>query len=454
MLAALVFLPLIALICLAWSRPVSHLFLYIYLPCLLLIPTSMFYSVRGVDLTPCGMVGAVLAVWGWMARRGSLRWSLLDACVIANAGSIFYSNLLHQPTSISLIDALQNGLLCVFPYFIGRTLVEQEGLRARAAKVVVICLCIVSVLSVWEFRMTSNLFQKALQWVNAERGSWTEMKRWGYARIVGPFTHPIVAGMVFSSGLMLQLWLMSAREWGAKVRRPSRALIWLPTLLIVLGLFMTQSRGPWIGCALGLIVGFVGLAKNRGRAAMIALGLLVVSTGGLSVALNRYTGVKMDKVANGDQQNAVYRRELLNTYEPMVRAGGLWGWGRPTRLRNGEYGYKASQPSVDNDYLLVTLAQGYVGFVLLALMLGLNLRRLALLQLRCHRREDILFTSILLGISVGAAFTLTTVYLAPPMEQLLFLFFGWSESVRAVPALSSAEEQKEVLPFQFERVFA
>jgi hypothetical protein len=281
--------------------------------------------------------------------------------------------------------------------------------------------------------------------------------RWGFGRIAGPYGHAITAGMIFSTGLMLQLWLMATGSWDSSkflsFFRSRRKPLYL-TLVMCMGLFMTQSRGPWIGCGFGLIVASIGFSRDRRRAAVIAISGLVVAVAIAGVALNKYTDVDETKTTDRDQLNASYRRNLIATYRPLIDQGGLWGWGTPDVVGNGTTGYSKDQTSIDNEYIRVAMWQGYVGVSLFVLMELLAVWQLIKLCTSLRNREDLIFTYCLLGAIIAYAFSLTTVYLGDPMMQIVYLTLGWAMSVRPTRSVEKIQVPLATGKYAFQRVFA
>jgi hypothetical protein len=457
MVLLFVLTPLIVALAMAYYRPMEDVLLYVYLPCLMLVPRVLAQMRGGIDLDPWCFLAVLLAVCGVVRQFQTLRITLLDVCVFLNAVSVYLAYWPNRTTKLSTITLVQHLFAFVLPYVIGRTLIEQTGIRIRFAKVLVICLCIVAVVSIWEFRMTTDLFLMAVGLIDKSAiPPYLPMMRWGFARIAGPYIHSIAAGMIFSIGFLLQVWLVSSRRWRfIAVAQPlaSARTVKITSIGVFLGLFMTQSRGPWLGCSFGVIIAAIGLAKNRKRAAIIALSSIAIYLSVTAVILNKYTDSTQQTAQDADQSDAVYRRELIDTYQPMIERGGLWGWGAPHLLPNGWYGYDPRQPSIDNEYLRVVIAQGYVGITLFILIIGVATGSLIRQCRSLVSREDITFAYCMLGIVAGSAFSLTTVYLGQPTSELLFLILGWTQSIQPTPRELLISSTAEAQPYVFEQIF-
>jgi len=206
-----------------------------------------------------------------------------------------------------------------------------------------------------------------------------------------------------------------------------------------------------------LIVASIGFAKNRKRAAIVALTGLLVAITITSVVLDKYTSEQQYTYGAGgdqDQQNAAYRRNLIQTYLPLIVKGGLWGWGTPQVYWQGRLGYTRNQQSIDNEYIYVAMAQGYFGVTVFVLLLIASMWRAARFCTSFRNRQDIMFAYCVLGILLSLAFSLTTVSLGEPVMQIAFMLFGWIQSLRPTANQQEALEPIATAPFAFRRVFA
>jgi hypothetical protein len=106
------------------------------------------------------------------------------------------------------------------------------------------------------------------------------------------------------------------------------------------------------------------------------------------------------------------------------------------------------QGSIDNQYLLVWLVQGYVGlaaFILIVTEGTWAFTRAGILT-RSFQERHLVFT--LLGIWLGLAVCLATVWLNSVVVDLFFLLAGWSQAIRPAKfgdARASEQRPKNVL---------
>jgi hypothetical protein len=477
MLTLLVFTPALVALILLCFWPVAQVAYAVYLPCLMLVPLYMAAAVGPLWIDCSTLLVIILFLASMFRWHRSIRFTVLDFIVLLDLFSAFYADAHYRPFKLGFYAASYSSVSRFMPYWIGRLLIEQTGMRRRWVKTMVILLACVAVVSVWEFRMELNPFLHAVMFLSRDHVVWQDQRlqmRWGFARVAGPYAYAISAGMVFSTGLMFQIWLAASDRWKVRAQpvlgrakrlnggqSARRAVLhqWPIFAAIMLGLFMTQSRGPWIGCALGLPIAAIGLAANRKRATFLAIGFVLTGLSISSVTINKYTDTagetSVDQQTNEDQRNAVYRRELWSTYQPLVEQGGFWGSGSPVRLPDGGYGYLASQRSIDNEYLRLAVAQGYFGVTLFGMMIFLSVSRLVWLIRRMKAREEILFAYCMLGMIIAVSLTLTTVFLGEPMLQVLFISLGWIQSIRVTQSKTSlsATSATANAPYVFERVF-
>jgi O-antigen ligase len=194
---------------------------------------------------------------------------------------------------------------------------------------------------------------------------------------------------------------------------------------------------------LALILALLMQRFPLGRAALIFVGVLAV----LSVAAydygKRYTDVDLNHASSEAQRDVVYRRMLVGTYMPLIQARKAFGWGVTTvPILNG-------QKSIDNQYLLVAMAQGLTGLGLFLLILLGSAVRLFRLAQRPLATEDRALVFAHLTVLLGLVTALTTVYLGEQALLLFFLIVGWIHGMGRAGATTGKRMTPE---YQFQKV--
>ena len=258
-----------------------------------------------------------------------------------------------------------------------------------------------------------------------------------------------MAGTIFSIAVLLNMWLGTLdkargnekKYWG--MRRST-----ILSIGTVGGLLMTLSRGPIIGTILGYLIARIGKAKNMRTAAIVTVPLVTISGTIGYIEIQRYTSGDIFAATSKEQENAIYRRQLLDNYKPIVEKGGLFGYGvveKPT---------VAGQSSIDNAYLFLQIIQGNLGLWMFLLLGVESLLAVYKAARRSTDRSDILFVLCIGGGMAGFLLALTSVYLGGPMYPLFFMLVGWTQSLRQTQTAGAMLPQPVNPRFSFRRVIA
>lgn len=452
----IILLPSFIFALVAWRLSLRIAMVWVFVPTLTLVPLYMEFWFGGLSIQPLTPMIVGLALYGLVRGWKQIKLRITDFLAVAAIFTGFYADYHYRPVKIAIYAGVTHALLAVCPYIVGRTIIEQNRLRAEFCKMFVRCLAIVAVASLWEYRMTSSLFKTAATAVMGHQSRWdgAHLLRLG-PRIEGPYAQPIICAVVFATAMFFQLWLSSANVWAQGDRRSwvkSKAFTRTIWIALGIGLLLTQSRGPLLGVLLGAIAVCIGYAKAPKRAALILAPVLLILGAGIYFYLDSYTSVSYRTIAqNGgsiDQQNAAYRRELITTYMPIVQSGGLWGWGSPFPIGKS-WGFDSTQLSIDNEYLRVTVAEGYVGATVFILLVATSLFHVGRLILNTTDRQERLFHSAIFGALVCFSFSIATVFLGEPIIEIFFLLCGWSQSLPY-----KADQKATAVVFQWQRVFS
>jgi len=432
----IIFIPaLLCLVALLWGGLRAAL-LWVYLPTLALLP--MYFYARLPHLPPLTFIDtAALPLVAVLIAQGLRGWRLrwIDAMVLAYVWSAGYSEWSNSSIFDGGLQFYAKLSAVVFPYMIGRLLIEPidpseavgSSSRRRFVQCLIGLLAFVSATNIYDFvtgRSSSQAIWK--RFFPDQPIEWPQQMRWGFGRIEGPFAQAILAGMMFLCGVAYCLWLLRAdSRWGARRFVDGLPVTMRNTVLAALlaGLLMAQSRGPWIGAIVA--GGVIWLAQARSLRRAVAQLLVVLVIAGIVAFIygSQYTAGSRLHAQDAEQEDAIYRRELIKNYLPVFEKRPVFGWGIST------YPTVDGQKSIDNQFLFLAVTQGLVGLGLFSMIcLGTCARLMRLLRglINAHDRF-LLFVQ--LGVLIGLMTTIATVYLGQQTELMLFLIIGWVQAI-------------------------
>lgn len=416
-------MPLIVLIFGFWCvRTVlrsgtARAWLTVVVPVMMLVPSNFF--LRLPHLPPLSIEDSVLGALGiGLLLTDVRRWNFttLDLWIAVYIFAVAYAERLPWGTNGAWLRFATAVLECLVPYAVGKLLVEEPGMRLRSIQSLVRFMAIACIFAIPQFVTKKNLY--IYFWEHFFPGEWLPLQsRMGFGRVSGPYGEAEGAGMTILVGLLLAAWLQHG-EHLLPLKYAKAALC-----VLLAALLMTQSRGPWLGALIAYAVASVGRSLRPRRHAVLLLSLVLLVGVPSYSAFENYTSGK--RVQYGSlQETAQYRRELIENYVPIAQAGGAWGWGSIT------FPHPDGQASVDNQYLLTWLSQGYVGATAFLLVVGETICRYIRLGLRARGLRERYFVLTMLGIILGLAFTFTTVWMSDQDSMLFFLLAGWCQSIR------------------------
>ena len=253
--------------------------------------------------------------------------------------------------------------------------------------------------------------------------------RLGFLRSLGPTEHAIFHGLV---QLSLLPW-----AWAATRSDRFRKLGWFALVVGVVGIFATLSRGPMLGA--GLAGGFLLAVWSKWFrwplivvivatvAAVVAMPERVLTMVGKTINEDRFeTDIEIDGVRY-EMSGTLARYLLLKAYWPAVQNAGPLGFGTaatgqfPPRVdpmpEAGQTRRMLRAP--DNSYLMLTLRFGWIGTVLLPLLLGVAIWT----GTRLRDDRSLLGLPLALAASLfGIAAAIATVY--PSYDYVFEMFFA------------------------------
>lgn len=450
------FVPGLVAALVAWKRSPQVAFVSVYIPVLLLVPDYYRCVLPGLpDPTMNEAAIIPIAAIYLIRTRFTWRFTFTDLLVFGFAFCVGYSEYLNA--GYNEAQNLMFDMVCsvILPYAMTKALVEPCGMRMRFARKLVFMLFVVSVTAIYEFKFGMTPFRLVLdRFFPGQGAGWVTTFRYGFARIAGPYGHAILAGVMLVVGYRLQRWLGWGRAWEPDFK-------WLPrlgfskssviTVGILAGVVMTMCRGPWIGGVLAAGVGMLGRAKNRKRALILVLGVLVFVGVPLFIGFMSYASVGRANAKTVAQESAAYRKELIDKYVAIAVERSVWGWGRNTWPK------VEGMPSIDNYFLLLALMHGIVALAFLLAIFFVMMGRLFYRGMRSppSRLPGSSLAFTLCGVFAAIFVSIATVYMGMQVMQLLFIITGWADGyLTSKGETSGIAEEVRVLrsPFLFRRV--
>lgn len=454
--AIIFLLPVIVIVFALIKRPTpGWLFLNIYLPALLLVPDTFHTVTIGIPKLSVNQA-IILAIFPFAFIQYAKLWrpSVTDMAAILLVALMSVSEYLaagYKEAQNLCVGLIASGLA---PYFVARWCIAFEQLHVATARRIVILMFAVVILSLFEFKFGYNPF---LAWFGklfpGQGTGWVTTFRYGFARVAGPYSHAILAGIMIAVAYRLQRWL----EWGQYWERSFQHLPALPlskarliSWALLLGCVMTFARGPWLGGILGALLLIIGRSQHRQKSLYIIAGVMLVTVPGAYMAFDAYLEVAPGVKMTMSQESAMYRKVLMSKYMDIAIDHAYLGWGRNTWPK------VPGMASIDNYFLLLSLMHGLLAtltflflFVWQTIRLFLHGMREPVRQRNFPDSMSLAFTHA--GILLMIVVSLVTVYLGEQVVPMLFLIFGWSEVVLQYPQApqqSPASEHGDTTPFE------
>ena len=444
---------LIALIvCL--RRGPAYAFLNVYLPVLLLLPDECRMPISGQLNFSESAIIPIAAFYLWREGRNWV-WSFTDFLVLGFAALVSISEYMDTEYWLAQHLALSMITTAILPYVVAKGLIVQERMGVAIAKRITILATIVAIVSVYQFRMTSNPFLNFASHLfpGIDNGA---SFRYGFARISGPWTHPILAGVILAFAYRTARWLEWTDSWPGNVplltfsldptvNGPKQGrLVYISKvrfceIALIVGSLMTISRGPWLGAILAAAVMMLVRTRQRTFITALALSAIFIAAVPVYYASDSYVSMNRFDASNEARESAAYRREMIERYIVIAEERPIWGWGSDVRGK-GLYPRVEGMDSIDNHYLLLALNAGMYSLASMVLLLLWVPARLLGFGLRNTRDDPVGSLAVtLMGSFILLAISISTAWLGAQTQPLLFIVAGWSEALLLIPVLTTAK---------------
>lgn len=339
----------------------------------------------------------------------------------------------------------------VGPYLLGRYIISNRRMDIDAARMFVLIMLLNFPLFLYEARMGISPILKVFLIFFPDANALV-LPRWGLYRIVGTFSHPILAGIMIIAVYRLHRWLSWLGVWDQPqpgvLGLSQRFSEFLPiafkyqiSIVLIIMALMTLSRGPWIGGIVGAALAAVGVMQHRRRWLFIFLASLLVGGMAGQLLLDAYITPEAGEVLSGEANTMLYRKQLIDEYKGLLNERLLTGWGLTTVPKVPGMG------SVDNAYLFMALQHGAVAIAVFTVILLYGTISQVISGLGATANEPpIGFTFA--GIYLMCAIAFATVYMGGQTEPMIFLLLGWGESIknRSGPESQVPEDHTRLAP--------
>jgi hypothetical protein len=419
-------IPALAALIESIRRGPERAFLDVYLPVLLLLPQQYSWPISG-QLSFADTAILPIAAFLLFRSKPKWQWGTIDFLVIGYIAITVVAEGMNKGYKLgSQSLALKDLFSILLPYFAAKQMFRQPEFAVDVAKRIAVSLTIVAIVSVYEFRMGSDLFTGFFDGIFPPLANTTAFRA-GFMRTQGPFGHAITLGVMMALGFRVARWLEWNGVWNDRLRFLQISKIRFCELWIAAGSIMSFSVGPWVAAACGAVTISVCRAHNRKRA-IVSLALLIALFGvPVHTAFMNYVSVDpLVAQASGDklQEDSAYRGRLMPVYLPVIEERATWGWGiSGFPVVDGMW-------SIDNGYLFVALTFGVYALALLVALYVWPPILLGIFSLPlCRSDPRALAAFSMIGIYVLNAVMDCTASGGGTPWRFLFIIAGWSAAL-------------------------
>lgn len=420
-------LPAVVAFFLLFFHTTHYVFLNVYLPVLLLLPQSFQAVTSGFPKLNFSET-TVIPIFLFFLMREAVRWkfSLTDFFIIGfilcKFISVFINADLHNAVNRLALMLCDN----LAPYVLAKGLIYTKNLNVEVAKKIIFFIFIDVLISFFEALTSINPHADFISSLFFPGNPSIPLRRFGMTRIVGPFGEALFYGIGMSLAMLLNYWMNKNQYWKANFSRLPILLFkkgTLITIVLIIGLILNLSRGPWLAVFIGYILMGIGFSRAPLRSFFFRFAFVGISLILIYFGYSYYTQISTEFINTETEANALYRFRLIDIYLDIAWEKPWFGWDvLPTKGQN---------ISIDNQFLYLFLTNGLIALIFYVLIICWVSFRLLLRGLRTKGSNPIdsnlaiTLMSILLALSIS----FFTVYMGEQIEVLFFLFIGWGEGM-------------------------
>ncbi|MGZ8983193.1 MAG: O-antigen ligase family protein [Methylotenera sp.] len=258
-------------------------------------------------------------------------------------------------------DALRYGVTTfadVFlPYYAAsRAIKDMNQLKKVMIAFVIGCL-VVAAIGIFEFRSSWLLYNTLDDSLGVPWALGSYLGRGGDIRAISSLGHPLILGYVTMIALGFYLFIAPSIK--------SKVIRLLGICFVSAGLFVTLSRGPWVG-AVALIIAFLGTGPNIVKKFIIfaLVALLTLPTLKIIPGGNKVIDI-LPFIGTSEQFNVEYREKLYEDSMKVIVKNPIFGvFDARNEPEMQELVQGEGIIDIVNTYLGVALGQGLIGLAL------------------------------------------------------------------------------------------
>lgn len=404
------------------SKDARHVFYTYFLPLLTLIPA--YYEAKLAQGIPefsfwSSALIPVFLIWIVNEKMEGYEFSWLDVIIILNLVVLFYAQFDATGYKDAQKIVFREFTKRVMPYLMMKAIMLDRQINIQALKMITYLGVVVSLFMLYEFKFYFNYMDLYLRNIWPHYVPWDGvLTRFGFKRAAGSFGHPISAGYFFAMVAPLAFWL-----WRNKKYRNNR----LGMIIFgfnILGVITSISRAPIAGLVLSFFIIWFGWSKSKAISGAFLVFVSVIALAIMAPKFIEYISIDRSHAKTRDQENAAYRKEMMDNYIEVIKKKPYWGYGRYT------FPVIHGQKSIDNEYLFISITAGLVNLALYLTMIIYVLARL--LKFAIAKPFDSVEGRLawaLIGGWVSAIFTQATVYSGMQTTHYFYMIAALSEAL-------------------------
>ncbi|PCJ70529.1 MAG: hypothetical protein COA62_08095 [Rhodobiaceae bacterium] len=321
----------------------------IIIPLCFLIPVdfSLYIGSLRLNAYRIGFIVFLPSIVHALLMSGRVQLRLFDWVILAYASWLMIT-LIHH---LGFAEGIESGgviaLETVAAYFVARTFLTDYDTIVRFIRYLIVLATIVAIILIIEMIAGQNLVNQISTSILGTAAARGEIGRFGLVRALGPFTHPIHAG-IMAGGLFAFHWALCRSQ----MRR------WLQAAVLGVGVFGSISSGPFLMLLsqMALLL-YQNISKRLSmpRPWYVLTLAAIAFMAFLQIASNRGAVLFLVQNLAFNAWNGFYRILQWNFAGAEVMRNPLWGigfgeWARPR--------WMMMNTSIDSFWLATSLRYG------------------------------------------------------------------------------------------------